>query len=87
MGLPKEWEKHGQDITLSVGFVWAAPSVPQRDILQHCREAEKRAKALGRKRVTIRIVFSSGQYVQWTCPWSYLHVLKSYCDRDKKNLP
>ncbi len=87
MGLPKEWEKHAQDITLSVGFVWAAPSVPQRDILQHCREAEKRAKALGRNRVTIRIVFSSGQYVQWTCPWSYLHILKSYCDRDKKTYP
>jgi CRISPR-associated protein Cmr2 len=71
-------------MTFSVGFVWAAPSVPQRDILQHCREAEKRAKSLGRDRVTIRVVFNSGQYVQWTCPWDYLHVLKNYCDREGK---
>ncbi|MCP2729775.1 Cas10/Cmr2 second palm domain-containing protein [Limnofasciculus baicalensis] len=84
MGLPEEWKKHGQDINLSVGFVWAGHSIPQRDILQHCREAEKRAKNLGRDRVTIRVVFNSGQYVQWTCPWDYLHVLKDYRDRDGK---
>jgi len=84
MGLPEEWKKHGQDINLSVGFVWAGHSVPQRDILQHCREAEKRAKSLGRDRVTIRVVFNSGQYVQWTCPWNYLHILKHYRDRDGK---
>lgn len=56
--------------------------MPQRDVLQHCREAEKRAKSLGRDRVTIRVVFNSSQYVQWTCPWDYLHVLKNYRDRD-----
>jgi CRISPR-associated protein Cmr2 len=72
------------DFTYSVGFVWAGHQVPQRDILQHCREAEKRAKSLGRDRVTIRVVFNSGQYVQWTCPWNYLHILKNYCDRDGK---
>ncbi|NJK66938.1 MAG: CRISPR-associated protein Cmr2 [Microcoleus sp. SU_5_3] len=84
MGLPEEWKKHGQDINLSVGFVWAGHSVPQRDILQHCREAEKLAKNLGRDRVTIRVVFNSGQYVQWTCPWDYLHILKQYKDGDGK---
>ena len=68
--------------SVSIGFVWAAHSVPQRDVLQHCREAEKRSKSLGRDRVTIRVVFNSGQYVQWTCPWDYLHVLKNYRDRD-----
>jgi CRISPR-associated protein Cmr2 len=72
------------DFTFSVGFVWAGHQVPQRDILQHCREAEKRAKSLGRDRVTIRVVFNSGQYVQWTCPWDYLHILKNYRDRDGK---
>jgi CRISPR-associated protein Cmr2 len=80
--LPEKWQKHGQPIHLSVGFVWAGGSVPQRDILQHCREAEKRAKKLGKNRVTIRIVFNSGQYVQWTCPWQNLSVLKQYQDRD-----
>jgi len=84
MELNKQWNQHGQDITVSVGFVWAGHSVPQRDILQHCREAEKRAKSLGRNRVTIRVVFNSGQFVEWTCPWDYLHVLKNYCDRDGK---
>lgn len=72
------------DFTYSVGFVWAGHQVPQRDILQHCREAEKRAKSLGRDRATLRVVFNSGQFVQWTCPWDYLHVLRNYRDRDGK---
>lgn len=90
LDLPKQWkdlqddleQKLGIDFTYSVGFVWAGHQVPQRDILQHCREAEKRAKSLGRDRVTIRVVFNSGQYVQWTCPWEYLHILNRYKDRD-----
>lgn len=82
MKLPKEWEKHQQPISLSVGFVWVGHSVPQRDILQHCREAEKRAKSLGRNRLTLRVVFNSGQYVQWTCPWNYLNILNQYKDRE-----
>lgn len=83
--LPKIWEQHQQKIGLSVGFVWAGSSVPQRDILQHCREAEKLAKSSGRGRVTIRIVFNSGQYVQWTCPWDYLDILTKYQDREGKS--
>ncbi|MEG3939813.1 type III-B CRISPR-associated protein Cas10/Cmr2 [Microcoleus sp. S36b_A3] len=92
LGLPQKWEKLQNDtepylpknvkFTYSVGFVWAGHQVPQRDILQHCRDAEKRAKSLGRNRVTIRVVFNSGQFVEWTCPWDYLHVLKNYRDRD-----
>jgi len=70
--------------TYSVGFVWAGHQVPQRDILQHCRDAEQRSKALDRNRVTIRVVFNSGQFVQWTCPWDYLDILTKYCDRDGK---
>ncbi len=84
MTLNNKWKEHKQPINVSVGFVWVAGSVPQRDVLQHCREAEKLAKSLGRDRVTIRIVFNSGQYVQWTCPWDYLHILKTYQDRDGK---
>ncbi|MEH2378253.1 MAG: type III-B CRISPR-associated protein Cas10/Cmr2 [Nostoc sp.] len=83
--LPEEWQKHKQQIGLSVGFVWAGSSVPQRDILQHCREAEKLAKSSGRGRVTIRIVFNSGQYVQWTCPWDYLDILTKYQDREHES--
>ncbi|MFW5665624.1 MAG: Cas10/Cmr2 second palm domain-containing protein [Coleofasciculus sp.] len=84
ISLPEQWQQHQQDITLSVGFVWVAGTVPQRDVLQHCREAETQAKRLGRNRVTIRVVFNSGQYVQWTCPWHYLEILKQYRDRDNK---
>lgn len=80
--LPRKWEEHGRDINVSVGFVWVAGSVPQRDILQHCRQAQKTAKNLNRDRVTIRVVFNSGQYVEWTCPWDYLHILTSYQDRN-----
>jgi CRISPR-associated protein Cmr2 len=65
-----------------VGFVWAGHSVPQRDVLQHCREAEKLAKSLGRDRVTIRVLFNNGQFVQWTTPWKYLGWLADYRDRD-----
>jgi CRISPR-associated protein Cmr2 len=82
MTLDDRWKQHQQPITLSVGFVWVAGSVPQRDVLQHCREAERLAKSLGRNRVTIRVLFNSGQYVQWTCPWDYLHILKRYRDRN-----
>lgn len=83
--LPNKWQKHEQKITLSVGFVWVAGSVPQRDVLQHCREAEKTAKSLGRDRVTIRVAFNSGQYIQWTCPWDYLDILDKYRDREQQS--
>ena len=82
--LNDKWHKDEPGINVSVGFVWVAGSVPQRDVLQHCREAEKVAKSLERDRVTIRVVFNSGQYVQWTCPWDYLDILMKYRDRDGK---
>lgn len=77
----QQWATHQQDITVSMGFVWAASSVPQRDILQHCREAQSIAKDQGRDRVTLRVVFRSGQFVQWTCPWKFLNLLDRYRDR------
>lgn len=84
--LAEELQLTGENqFTYSVGFVWAGHQVPQRDILQHCREAEQRAKSLGRDRVTIRVLFNSGQHVQWTCPWNYLDILMKYRDRDGVN--
>lgn len=78
------WNKHNQDITVSVGFVWAAPNVPQRDVLQHCREAEKSAKDNGRDRLALRILFNGGNSIEWVCPWRYLQVvLEGYRDRDR----
>lgn len=65
--------KHGGDrakpITASVGFVWAAPNVPQRDVLQNCHAAEQAAKQGGRDRIAFRILFNGGNYLEWICPW------------------
>jgi CRISPR-associated protein Cmr2 len=71
-------------ITVSVGFVWVSPKVPQRDVLQHCREAEQAAKRNGKNRVAFRIVFSGGNYLEWICPWSVLEsgLFEQYCDRN-----
>ncbi|MEB3119943.1 MAG: type III-B CRISPR-associated protein Cas10/Cmr2, partial [Snowella sp.] len=71
-----------RELTPSIGFVWAAPGVPQRDVLQHCRETEKLAKNNGRDRLAIRILFNSGNHLDWHCPWWFLErVLTSYRDR------
>lgn len=72
-------------ITVSVGFVWASPDIPQRDVLQHCREAEKSAKNNGRDRIAFRILFNNGNHLEWVCPWWLLEagLLSSYRDRDK----
>jgi CRISPR-associated protein Cmr2 len=82
IGLREQWRSGNLGINLSTGFVWAGHRVPQRDVLQHCREAEKRAKNLGRDRITIRVVFNNGQFVQWTTPWRCLEWLRDYCDRN-----
>ncbi len=82
---PGIWKQHGEQINVSVGFVWAAPNVPQRDVLQHCREAEKSAKANGRDRLALRVLFNGGNYLEWVCPWRFLPVLQD--DRDRHQNP
>lgn len=82
---PEIWSRHKQPITVSVGFVWASPQVPQRDILQHCRMAEGAAKASGRDRIALRILFSGGNYLEWQCPWRFLPILEDYRDRNRKD--
>lgn len=81
-GFPAIWARHGVPITASVGFVWAAPNVPQRDVLQHCRLAEKAAKQQGRDRLAIRILFNDGKHLEWACPWRFLPLLSEYRDRN-----
>ena len=74
---PQIWQKHKQPIGVSVGFVWAAPGVPQRDVLQNCREAEQSAKKTGRDRLALRVLFNGGNWIEWICPWWFLEsVLK-----------
>ncbi|HAG81715.1 MAG TPA: CRISPR-associated protein Cas10 [Cyanobacteria bacterium UBA12227] len=79
---PSIWRQHHQPITVSVGFVWTAPNVPQRDVLQHCRLAEKSAKDSGKDRMAIRILFNGGTHIEWVCPWWCLPVLEHYQDRE-----
>jgi CRISPR-associated protein Cmr2 len=81
---PEIWQKHGREkLTVSIGFVWAAPQIPQRDLLQHCRLAEKSAKSAGRDRLAIRILFNNGNHLEWCCPWWCLEeILSSYRDRN-----
>jgi CRISPR-associated protein Cmr2 len=83
---PKLWDgiNGPLPITPSVGFVWVSPQVPQRDLLQHCRDAEKAAKAAGRDRVALWIVFANGNTLKWNCPWQFLPLLNDYRDRTKK---
>jgi CRISPR-associated protein Cmr2 len=77
------WEACEHKITVSTGFVWAAPNVPQRDLLQHLRQTEKAAKTAGRDRLAIRILFNSGNHLDWSCPWQHLQtLLESYQDRN-----
>ena len=79
---PHIWQTHQQPITASIGFVWAASGIPQRDVLQHCRQAEKSAKNSGRDRLCIRVLFNSGNSLEWTCPWWFLNILQNYRDRE-----
>ncbi|UBF24359.1 hypothetical protein K9N68_21970 [Kovacikia minuta CCNUW1] len=77
------WQQETKPITSSVGFVWASPNVPQRDVLQHCREAEQSAKQHGRDRLALRILFSGGNSLEWVCPWWFLEdVMEGYRDRN-----
>ena len=77
------WDKCNRPISVSTGFVWAAPKVPQRDLLQHLRTTEQLAKKEGKDRLAIRILFNSGNYLDWSCPWRFLKPLfESYRDRD-----
>ena len=64
------WHKpQEKKISASVGFVWAGSQVPQRDVLQHCHLAETSAKSTGRDRIAFHILFNSGNYLEWVCPW------------------
>lgn len=77
------WQPATKPITVSLGFVWASPNVPQRDVLQHCREAQQSAKHHGRDRLALRVLFSGGNTLEWVCPWWLLEsVLEGYRDRN-----
>lgn len=81
---PDLWKEHKQDITVSMGLVYTGGKVPQREALQQVRLAEASAKAHGRNRFALRLLFSGGQAIEWVCPWSELpRVLAGYRDREE----
>ncbi len=85
-GFPPLWQEHKQGITVSMGVVYVSSQVPQREALQQVRLAEASAKAHGRDRFALRLLFSGGQSIEWVCPWSELpRVLSGYRDREQRS--
>jgi len=75
-------------LTMSMGLVWAHANVPQREALQHARDAEATAKKRGRDRFAIRLLYPSGNFLEWSCPWTWLHpILHHYRDREGRCFP
>ena len=84
---PSIWREHGQNITVSMGLVYVSAKVPQREALEQVRLAESRAKALGRDRFALRLLFSGGQSIEWVCPWCELpRILNGYRDRENRQM-
>jgi CRISPR-associated protein Cmr2 len=85
---PHIWNQCGQeDLTISMGLVWADSQVPQREALQHARDAEASAKARGKNRFALRLLYAGGNHLEWTCPWEWLDpILRHYTDREGRSL-
>ena len=85
---PEIWKRCGQEgLTISMGLVWADANVPQREALQHVRDAEASAKARGKNRFALRLLYASGNHLEWTCPWQWLDpILSHYTDREGRSL-
>ena len=87
-GFPALWSNHQfSDLTVSMGVVWADAQVPQREALQHARDAEATAKARGKNRFALRLVYAGGNHLEWSCPWAWLQpILSHYTDREGRSL-
>lgn len=81
---PKLWAEANQpQLTISMGLVWADAKVPQREALQHARNAEATAKARGKNRFALRLLYASGNHLEWSCPWGWLQPIRAhYRDRE-----
>jgi CRISPR-associated protein Cmr2 len=84
---PTIWKRCEQKgLTVSMGLVWADAQVPQREALQHARDAEASAKARGKNRFALRLLYASGNHLEWTCPWDWLDpILEHYTDREGRS--
>jgi CRISPR-associated protein Cmr2 len=86
---PKLWAEANQpQLTISMGLVWADAKVPQREALEHARQAEACAKARGKDRFALRLLYASGNHLEWTCPWQWLKLIREhYRDREGRQGP
>jgi len=65
----------GPNMTFSLGVVIAQRRIPQSLWHRGLNEAYKQAKHLGKDRVCVRVLFNSGQSLDWVCPWVLWHLL------------
>ena len=78
----------GQTMQFSLGVVIAQRRVPQSLWHRGLNQAYKQAKDQGRNRVCVRVLFNSGQTLDWVCPWPLWHLLMAVEPSvDGKNRP
>jgi hypothetical protein len=65
----------GQQMDFSLGVVIAQRRIPQSLWHRGLTEAYKEAKNQGRDRVCIKVLFNSGQSLDWVCPWRLWELL------------
>jgi hypothetical protein len=59
----------GEKMNFSLGVVIAQRRIPQSLWHRNLNQAYKQAKKTGRNRVCVRVLFNSGQSLEWVCPW------------------
>jgi hypothetical protein len=62
-------------MSFSLGIVIAQRRIPQSLWHRGLNEAYKKAKDQGRDRVCVKVLFNSGQSLEWICPWRLWHLL------------
>lgn len=65
----------GRQMSFSLGVVIAQRRIPQSLWHRGLNEAYKAAKNQGRDRVCIKVLFNSGQSLEWVCPWRLWELL------------
>ncbi len=65
----------GPQINFSLGVVIAQRRIPQSLWHRGLNEAYKKAKERGKNRVCVRVLFNSGQSLEWVCPWPLWNLL------------
>jgi len=67
----------GKRMNFSLGVVIAQRRVPQSLWHRGLNQSYKEAKNRGRNRVCIKVLFNSGQFLEWICPWPLWNLLMS----------